>query len=333
MILFWTLNEDEYDNQTYEVKVSSSRTLTRPEQIVNHLVTVLFLLSFLISTSLNPLLIYHHQSTKKQGITTFLFIGLALSDFLTNIFSPLVHAFHFSSQQIFSLGSPVVVTFGVFSCITECYSQCSTALLAVTRFLKIVCPFIRLKKKTIAAYLGVYTLIMTINNILLASTFHIDNENVSYTSLPFQVLRGLCFWLKVSHCVLGVIFSILTVIYVYCFKPPSQTDHVTKGVCEVILMMNFIYSFTIISALINLIPFFRGSFVSGTGMFYFGMYGMFLNFYFVSVVTAAWNPFVMLMYSRPIRQTFISLVSKLKVATAPEATKQGELQVATTSAL
>ena len=212
----------------------------------------------------------------------------------------------------------MVVTFGVFSCTTECYSQCSTALLAVTRFLKIVCPFIRLKKRTIAAYLGVYTLIMTINNILLASTFHIDNENVSHSSLLFQVLRGLCFWLKVSHCLLGVLFSILTVIYVSCFKPPSQTDHVTKRVCGVILMMNLIYTFTILAAFIRLMPLFSGTFVSETDVFYFGMYGMFLNFYFVSVITAAWNPFVMLMFSKPIRQTLISLVRNLKVASPPE---------------
>lgn len=207
----------------------------------------------------------------------------------------------------------MIVSFGVFSCSSECFSQCTTTLLAITRFLKIVCPFIRLKKKLIAAYLGFYTFIMSINNIILALLFHIVNDDFPINLRMMEVLSVSCFWLKVSHCLLGVIFSIITVIYIFCFKPRSPTDNVTRKVCRNILLMNIIHSGTILSALLRLIPDF-----SGVDMFYLRFYSVFLHFYFISIITSAWNPLVMLIGSPPIRQTFVSVVLKLKFAIVPE---------------
>ena len=60
------------------------------------------ILSFFISTTLNPILLYYHNSSDKKGVTAFLFSCLAASDFVTNLATPLVYAvFFYSSTRTF----------------------------------------------------------------------------------------------------------------------------------------------------------------------------------------------------------------------------------------
>jgi hypothetical protein len=64
--------------------------ITVAEQLTNYLFGILMIISFLLSTLLNPVVFYYnfHQITKRRLIR-HLFMMLAVSDFITNIYSPL----------------------------------------------------------------------------------------------------------------------------------------------------------------------------------------------------------------------------------------------------
>ena len=300
MLLSWTLNASEYNTSTYEVAVD--RELTGTERLCNYLVGTVLIFSLLLSTTLNPVLLHHHHSTGKKGVTTFLFSSLALSDFLTNLISPIVYTVFMVKPKVFSIVNATIGSFGIFSCTLGCFSQCLTSLLTITRFLKIINPFKRIKKRTLMGYLVFYAFTMFVNNVLLTRELHKKRLN------PFDSISGLiCFTLKVGHCLLGVICSIITVLYVYAFKPPSQTDKRTKQACTTILLMNVTSIGTLVCALLL--------FLSSHGT----MTGFEVNlslqislfcasFYIMPILTSAWNPIILFSRSSAIRQSFILLM-------------------------
>ena len=213
MLLFWTLTPQEFNFTTYTLNVTENRSLTGTEQIINYLAGIMLIFSFLISTSLNPALFYHHTSLQRRGITTFLFKTLAASDFLTNLLTPIVYSFYLFKPQSETLINPVVGTFCNISCTLGCFSVCSTTLLAITRFLKIKNPFARIQKGTMVRFLFVYTIYMSVTNSILTLTF----SNVLPNAL-IDLLTTMCTFVNFLFILLGVVFSIMTAVYVHFLK-------------------------------------------------------------------------------------------------------------------
>ena len=302
MLLFWTLHPEEYNTTTYEINVTENRTVTSPEQILNYTVGTVLILCFLTSTVLNPLLLYHHSTTRKQGITTLLFVSLAFSDFLTNLITPLVYTIYLFLPQVVSQSKPVIGIFCNLSCSTGCFSVCVTTLLAITRFFKITNPFVRTKKRILMKFLLAYTCFMFVANALisLANTKFLLGD---YLNLVITV----CTFANFSMCTLGVIFSIMTVVYVHFLKPSSPTDHVTKKVCGTILLMNIVY---VITLLLSVIPFLSlMKLVQGIDLLALNF--KFLCFLVMPLLTSAWNPIVIIARSRQIQESLRHLISRL----------------------
>ena len=300
MLLFWTLNPEEYNTTTYEINVTENRTLTSPEQILNYTVGTVLILCFLTSTVLNPLLLYHHSTTRKQGITTLLFVSLAFSDFLTNLITPVVYTIFLFLPQVVSQSKPVIGIFCNLSCSTGCFSVCVTTLLAITRFFKITNPFVRTKKRILMKFLPAYTCFIFVANamISLANTKFLLGD---YLNLVITV----CTFANFSMCTLGVIFSIMTVVYVHFLKPSSPTDHVTKKVCGTILLMNIVY---VITLLLSVIPFLSlMKLVQGIDLLALNF--KFLCFFVMPLLTSAWNPIVIIARSRQIQESLRQLIS------------------------
>ena len=295
MLLFWTLDPHEYNFTTYTLNVTGNRTLTETERILNYSVGTLLIFCFLISTSLNPVLFYHHTSVQRQGITTFLFKTLAASDFLTNLLTPIVYSFYLFKPQLVALISPVVGTFCNISCTMGCFSVCSTTLLAITRFLKITNPFARLKKVIMTRFFLVYTFYMLVINSLLTLAF----SNILPNAL-IDLFVTVCTLLNFTLILLGVVFSIMTAVYVHFFKPTSHNDFVDKKVCGTILLMNLVY---IITLSVSVFPFL--SLLNLVNDIKFLSLNLkFMSFLFMPLITSTWNPVVIITRSRAARETF-----------------------------
>ena len=236
MLFFWTLDSSEYDTSTFDV--NTNRTLTETEEIVNYTVGIILMFCFFVSTVMNPILFHHHRSTGKKGCTNLLFASLAVSDFLTNLVSPLVLTYFVVRPKVVGMLDFTLAIVGLVACTAGCFSQCVTALLAITRFLKIVNPFIQISKRSLIVYLAVFNIYMLINNSVCIVTYKIE-----IPSHVFKLFVKGCSFVNKFNCFLGLLFSIATVIYVNFIKSPSQTDTVTKRVCGTILFFFFFFFF------------------------------------------------------------------------------------------
>ena len=300
MILFWTLDKHEYNTTTYEINITDNRTLTMPEQILNYTFGIVFILLFLVSSTLNPVLFYHHVSSEKRGLTTLLFATLALSDCLTNLFTPIVYSVYLFRPQVYSLLDAVVGSFCNVSCTTGCVSVCSTTLLAITRFLKITNPFVRIKGRILVKYLAVYSFSVLIVMIMLtiSALTHLVSDDL------VNIFITICTLTNFILIFLGVIFSVITVVYVYFLKPSSLTDHITRQVCGTILLMSSVY---LITLLLSILPFLSLlNILSDVEILARNF--KFLCFFFMPVLTSAWNPIIIISRSRAIRNTFLQLL-------------------------
>ena len=293
MLFFWSLSETEFSLETF--LITTDKTLTEPERIFNYTFGIFLIFCFLISNFLNPIMIYHHISNNKQGTTNFLFSCLTISDLLTTLFSPIVYAVYMIKPRVSGLVEPVIGVVGLISCTFGCVSQCSTALLAATRFIKIASPFERIKRRILVVYLTGYSVFMFVNNFILCLSIFV--EDVAHL---FPVVMKCCFFTNVSHCSLGILFSVLTIIYVYFVKTPSQTDHVTKSVCGTILLMNIVYVVTMSSAFFPLLVYMN--IIPPVKSLTFNL--TIFTFYVMPALTAAWNPLVLLFKAQAIRETF-----------------------------
>ena len=85
----------------YSHLMTHDNSITLLEQLTNYFFGIMMILSFLLSTVLNPVVFYfnYHQRTKNKLIR-LLFMALAISDFLTNIYSPITVAKSLLSDEV-----------------------------------------------------------------------------------------------------------------------------------------------------------------------------------------------------------------------------------------
>ena len=296
MFLFWK----HVDFSTYE--------LTKTDRIVNYTVGILQIFCFLISTILNPVIWYHNRSEDKKKITTFLFSCLAIADFLTNLVAPLGYCYLLMSPKLFSERDFTSNLSCIISCTMGCMSQCVATLLAVSRTLKIINPFRSVNKQVLKYYLLCYTLFMMVSNISLPVIDSVvEKKLLNGTVLNLRLVRSIififiivCYWLNIVHCIIGTIFSMISVLYVHVVsKAVSQNHSIKKRASITILLMNMVYIITMACMFLNVLQ----SRILKHGMNLFAM-----SFVFAPILTAALNPIVLFTRVQKIRQTFYSLI-------------------------
>ena len=302
MLIFWKseITDPKFNTSTYK--------LTELDRIVNYSVGTLLLFCFLISTILNPVIWYYHRSADKNKITTFLFSYLAIADFLTNLIAPLGYCYLLMSPKLFSEFDLEQAPFYFLSCTLGCFSQCLATLLAVTRTLKIINPFVLIRKRVLRYYILAYNSYMLINNIsvnIVNGKFLkriLDGKGFSET-LFFIILifLGLCYILNALHCLSGMIFSIISVVYVYILKPVSQNDAMKKRACITILLMNVAYIILIVCVFLNALQ----SYIFKQAVNFTAT-----SFIFIPILTSALNPIILFTRVQKIRQTFYSCFAK-----------------------
>ena len=137
MLIFWKLiQEKDLDfykqdptlsatNMTISHCNVTSSCITQTDRTINYLVGSFFILPFLTSTLLNPLLFWHFNRKKSKANT--LFKILAVSDFFTTLVTPLTYTVLMFDSRLFSSSHPALRQARPFCCIFGCISQVSLA--------------------------------------------------------------------------------------------------------------------------------------------------------------------------------------------------------------
>ena len=270
------------------------------DSYINYCFGGFMIICVLISTFLNPLIIYSY-SQKPKSIQNFLFKVIAVSDFLTNLIPGIFMIYVFFGsvkfERTFLNQLPEFL-----SCTFGCVSQVTTSLMAVTRMIAIIRPFCKVEFKFVLAYLIFYTIYMGIGNagslVITGIKNHRnvrqDLHNISeYVTLGYDrhynlnmatietLNKMVCFSMNMAHCILGLLCSIIVVGYLQSRTPiGGSSSHQRKlKVSKTILIMNIPYFISIIS---NFLAFYQVVEID------FKL----VNHYMHPILTSAYNPCV-----------------------------------------
>ena len=136
---------------------------TAVDKAGNYILGVTMILSFIISLVLNPTVFYfNYQQPNKMKITRVLFMVLAVSDFLTNIYQPLYVARNALTTEVLPLirratRQEQAHTMILMACGYS--SMISTVLISVCRFIKVKYPFYEIRGKLVLASYAVAELV------------------------------------------------------------------------------------------------------------------------------------------------------------------------------
>ena len=137
MLIFWKLILEEdlelykQDPTTDVINLTSSpcnatSCITTLDRTINYIVGSFFILPFLSSTLLNPLLFWYFNSKKSKANT--LFKILAVSDFFTTLITPLTYTVIMLDKKLYASSNPALRQARPFCCIFGCISQVSQYL-------------------------------------------------------------------------------------------------------------------------------------------------------------------------------------------------------------
>ena len=266
------------------------------DSYINYCFGGFMIICVLISTFLNPLIIYSY-SQKPKSIQNFLFKVIAVSDFLTNLIPGIFMIYVFFGsikfERTFLNQLPEFL-----SCTFGCVSQVTTSLMAVTRMIAIIRPFCKVEFKFVLAYLIFYTIYMGVGNgwdLVLTGLSHAQDNSTSPiwshgtheemgTHTTIESLNALvCFVMNMAHCFLGLLCSFIVVRYLQRITPIegcSAASHARKlKVSHTILIMNIPYLISIIS---NFLAFYQVVEID------FKL----VNHFLLPILTSAYNPCV-----------------------------------------
>lgn len=181
-------------------------------------------------------------------------------------------------------GPRISILFGYFMiCTCGCVSQVTTAMLAVTRFLCIVNPFLGISHPGVLGYILIYSLIMT--------TLNLSTMFCKIFPAPPGLGRNLsriCLCLNVSQCLLGILASLFTVLKMLSRRRFMRVPDQRMRSTVTILLMNLPYLVSVVLILITL---------TGISGILFSQ----LTFPTVACFTSMLNPVTILLLNRRAR--------------------------------
>ena len=148
----------EHYNRVYRQFIGSlTDKTTSGELFANYFLGIIMIASFFISSVANPFLFWFNwQEKKKWTLSKTLFMMLAISDFLTNIFKPIKVAKNLLTPEILPVirnGTHYEAAESVFFQMVSLTSLLLTASIATCRFTSVKSPFTRLSAKLFTATL------------------------------------------------------------------------------------------------------------------------------------------------------------------------------------
>ena len=221
----------------------------------DYLLGITMILAFLISTALNPFtFLFNYHQDGRLKTTRVLFMLLAISDFLTNIYRPLQIGYRFLSPEVYPFVRASTVAEQVETIIFRSIlfsSQVLTMLISICRFINVKFPFYKLSGKVVMMVITVSILGCML--IYFSFTVGIPGKSTSYFFLFSQgaAVLGkpskayLIFTIQNAFvCILGAAGVLSSLLTVHCLmnkkgRTSNEESTVTlRKSSQAVLIMN-----------------------------------------------------------------------------------------------
>lgn len=284
----------------------------KTEPYLNYTFGVFAIICALLSSVLNPLIFY--VFTKKQKtIMNLLFKVISVSDFLTNLLPAIFISYVFLSSIEFEQHTLLNYLPEFLCCTLGCISQVTVTLMAITRMIKIIRPFVSIKVKWVLAYLIFYAVYMALGNagsLIIAGVKDaekrdgVERDSAYLTSLQ-RVNKYACFTMNMIHCFLGLICSLITVGYLWCNMKGKDKEGLRLKFrsSNTILLMNIPYLISIIAHFLALNP-------------NLGMDLSLVKHYIIPIMTSAFNPCVIVARTNTFKRMIASFTGSSELTSS-----------------
>ena len=248
----------------------------------------------LISTLLNPLILYVYFK-RNNTIKNFLFKLIAVSDFLTNILPAPFIGYVFLSSEMFDKNTRYTFLNQApeFLCCTfGCISQVAVTLMALTRMIKIIRPFYRIKFKWVMRYIIFYAVYMVLGNagFLVFAGVHGQQKLEDFKTTILEVwIKYVCFTMNMLHCCVGIACSFITVVYLWMNMRKIGGRSSKLRSSHTIMIMNIPY---LISVVINFLVLKHHNIRISMDL---------VNHYIIPIFTSSFNPCVIIVRSKALK--------------------------------
>jgi len=221
----------------------------------DYLLGITMILAFLISTALNPFtFLFNYHQDGRLKTTRVLFMLLAISDFLTNIYRPLQIGYRFLSPEVYPFVRVSTVADQVEALVFKFFMFSSlilTTFISICRFINVKFPFYKLSGKVVMMVITISILGCML--IYYSVTVGIPRKSTSYfyllcqmTSAADEPITGYLWFIiqNVLVCILGaagVLSSLLTVNCLMNKKGRTSNEESTVTLCkssQAVLIMN-----------------------------------------------------------------------------------------------
>ena len=293
------------------------------ESFANCIFGIIMIASFIISSLANPFLFWFKWQEKKHWtLSKILFLMLALSDFLTNLFKPIQIAKNFLTPEILPIvrnGTLYEAVESVFFRTVSITSILLTAAIATCRFISVRSPFTRLSAKLFLAVLVPIEILMIalyIETIVgfggedrvkngkmlwfLYCQLILSRENMGYGSPWFYVKASI----SAIPSVLGVLFSGWTVLLLLRKKDMGNKESIEKKMksAYAVVAMNF---GTTIAVVVYI--FYQVYQLKSTIINFLGACGN-------NIILSAFNPLIRIYFSPEMKNELKNLMKKIRLS-------------------
>ena len=148
----------------------------------------------------------------------------------------------FFSPELYSGSSTILLHVRPIVCVFGCFSQIFTAVLAVTRLLSVIMPFLHLRQKYIFGYITIHILYMIVANMTYygIDAFYAKEDLTELLVSVMKTMEDVCFWSYFLHCMVGVLASMVTFLYLLVERGrnPTTADKYLRSSITLLLMNN-----------------------------------------------------------------------------------------------
>ena len=295
------------------------------ESFANYIFGIIMIASFIISSLANPFLFWFKwQEKKKWTLSKILFLMLALSDFLTNLFKPIQIAKNLLTPEILPIVRNGTLYEAVESVLFRTVSITSILLaasIATCRFISVRSPFTRLSAKFLLAVLVPIEILMIALYIETIVGFDGEDREKNGKMLWFLYCQLILsreymymgygspwFYVKASisaiPSVLGALFSGWTVVLLLRRKDVGNKESIEKKIksAYAVVAMNFGTTIAVVVYIFYQVYQLRSPVIN-----FLGACGN-------SIILSAFNPLVRIHFSSEMKNELKNLMRKIRLS-------------------
>ena len=233
-------------------------------RILDYIFMMICILVFVTSTILNPLVFWFRFPKLSSNVlaSSLLFSLLSVSDFLTNITFPIIMFITLAKPTQEPLLRPATrldqIHFVLFRTLGGA-SAILTSMLAVTRWLRIRYPMMRIKNKVLIGHLVFFSVGPIFGAVtwsvlrcpLSTSQWSTNYQTVITDGCGFLTLAA--HWVIIAHAWFGLIVSLITTIRLNRSFHPATAAHTRQSIITILIMNLVISVHTVVSITVMIV--------------------------------------------------------------------------------